>query len=113
MVLLISQTVIVYIQDNLSWVVGFGILTVLMACSIIFFFIGTNLYNYVKPEGSIFSSIVQVFVAAYTKRKLKLPAADEGDQVVGGVLEFYDPPLKGNGLSKLPPTNQFRYTYII
>ncbi|PON67474.1 Proton-dependent oligopeptide transporter [Parasponia andersonii] len=114
-VILITQTIVVYIQDQLSWVVGFGIPTILMACSILFFFIGSRFYNYVKPEGSIFSSIAQVFVAAYKKRHLKLPAADgdngRNDQVVGNgsQLVFYDPPVKGIVLSKLPPTNQFRY----
>ncbi|POO00041.1 Proton-dependent oligopeptide transporter [Trema orientale] len=115
-VLLLSQTIVVYVQDKVSWVIGFGIPAVLMACSIIFFFFGTKLYYYVKPEGSIFSSIAQVFVAAYKKRHLKLPAAaaSEGgddDHVVGGVQQaFYDPPMKGrNGLSKLPRTNQYRF----
>ena len=112
-VILITQTVVVYIQDNFSWVVGFGIPTILMACSIILFFIGKKLYNHVKPEGSIFSSIAQVIVAAYKKRRIKLPAAadDNGDQVVGGVV-FYDPPVKGIVSSKLPRTNEFRYIYI-
>ncbi|PON67477.1 Proton-dependent oligopeptide transporter family [Parasponia andersonii] len=79
-----------------------------MACSIIFFFFGTKLCHYVKPEGSIFSSIAQVFVAAYKKRHLKVPAAAAGeggddDHVVGSVQQvFCDPPVKGgNELSKL------------
>ncbi|KAG8500662.1 hypothetical protein CXB51_002631 [Gossypium anomalum] len=44
-----------------------------------------------------------VFVAAYNKRHLKLPA--EGHEF--GV--FYDPPLKEYVLSKLPLTYQFRF----
>ncbi|KAM6570948.1 hypothetical protein CsatA_015028 [Cannabis sativa] len=107
-VLLITQTVVVYIQDNLSWVIGFGIPTVFMAGSIVFFFVGAPLYNHVKPEGSIFSGIAQVFVAAFKKRRLMIPAPT--DNVDGdGSLLFYDPPLNGNVLSKLPRTNQFRY----
>lgn len=106
-VILITLTVVVYIQDTVSWVIGFGIPTVLMLCSIVLFFIGTNIYVHVKPEGSIFSGIAQVFVAAYTKRKLKLP--DDGALEVDGV--FYDPPLKETVLSKLPLTNNFRLLY--
>lgn len=94
-------------QDTVSWVIGFGIPTVLMLCSIVLFFIGTNIYVHVKPEGSIFSGIAQVFVAAYTKRKLKLP--DDEALEVDGV--FYDPPLKETVLSKLPLTNNFRLLY--
>ncbi|XVF02292.1 hypothetical protein REPUB_Repub04eG0163000 [Reevesia pubescens] len=100
--ILISLTLVVYIQDSVSWVLGFGIPTLLMGCSIVMFLMGTRIYVHVKPQGSIFSSLVQVFVAAYKKRQLKLPA--EGHET--GV--FYDPPLKDNGLSKLPLTNQFR-----
>ncbi|CAI8587800.1 unnamed protein product [Vicia faba] len=102
-VLLITQTVIVYIQDSVSWKFGFGIPTLCMLCSIILFFVGTKIYVHVKPEGSIFSSIAQVFVASFRKRKVKIPS----EKVVDGI--FYDPPLIGSAiLSKLPSTNQFR-----
>ncbi|KAJ1386015.1 Proton-dependent oligopeptide transporter family [Sesbania bispinosa] len=102
-VLLITQTVVVYIQDSVSWKIGFAIPTVCMFCSIIMFFIGTRIYVHVKPEGSIFSSIAQVLVAAYKKRKVKLPIEKQVDGI------FYDPPLTGTVvLSKLPLTNQFR-----
>ncbi|KAJ9187554.1 hypothetical protein P3X46_002996 [Hevea brasiliensis] len=104
-VILITLTVVVYIQDSVGWVLGFGIPTVLMLCSIVLFFIGTRIYVHVKPEGSIFSSFAQVFVAAYRKRGLKLP--DYGVVEVEGV--FYDPPVKETVLSKLPLTNQFRF----
>ncbi|KAH7570169.1 hypothetical protein ACOSQ2_018464 [Xanthoceras sorbifolium] len=106
-VILLTQTVVVYLQDSVSWVIGFGIPTVLMAGSLVLFLLGTKIYVYVKPEGSIFSGIAQVFVAVYKKRHLKLPDED-GDANVNGV--YYDPPLKGTTvLSKLPFTNQFRF----
>ncbi|KAI3467408.1 hypothetical protein Pfo_024071 [Paulownia fortunei] len=102
-VLIIAVTLVVYIQDSVSWVWGFGIPTMLMFCSIVLFFVGMRLYVYVKPEGSVFSGIAQVLVAAYKKRKLKLP---DGDNVDGA---YYDPPLKGTIVKKLPLTNQFRF----
>ncbi|XP_022775554.1 protein NRT1/ PTR FAMILY 2.13-like [Durio zibethinus] len=102
-VILLTLTLVVYIQNSVSWVLGFGIPTLLMGSSIVLFLIGTRIYFHVKPQGSIFSSIVQVVVAAYKKRLLKLP--EEGKEM--GV--FYDPPLKENVLSKLPLTNQFRF----
>ncbi|KAJ6719501.1 OLIGOPEPTIDE TRANSPORTER-RELATED [Salix purpurea] len=91
-VLLITLTAVVYVQDSVSWVLGFGIPTVLMLCSIILFFIGTRIYVHVKPEGSVFSGIAQVFAAAYKKRRLKLPDNCDGEQQVDGI--FYDPPIK-------------------
>ncbi|XP_011006584.1 PREDICTED: protein NRT1/ PTR FAMILY 2.13 [Populus euphratica] len=107
-VLLITLTAVVYVQDSVSWVLGFGIPTVLMLCSIILFFIGTRIYVHVKPEGSVFSGITQVFVSAYKKRRLKLPDNCDGEQVDG---IFYDPPIKDQLtiLSKLPLTNQIRF----
>ncbi|KAJ8547855.1 hypothetical protein K7X08_021091 [Anisodus acutangulus] len=102
-VLIIALTLVVYIQDSVSWVIGFGIPTVLMFLSLILFFIGTKVYVYVKPEGSIFSSIIQVFVATHKKRKLKLPDERESNGV------FYDPPIpEGSIIKKLPLTNKYR-----
>ncbi|XVE92556.1 hypothetical protein REPUB_Repub01dG0107700 [Reevesia pubescens] len=103
LVILLALTLVVYIQDSVSWVLGLGIPTLLMGSSIVLFLVGTRIYVHVKPQGSIFSSLVQVFVAAYRKRQLKLPA--EGQEVE----VFYDPPLKGNALSKLHLTNQLRF----
>ncbi|XWS34938.1 hypothetical protein CRYUN_Cryun21dG0080500 [Craigia yunnanensis] len=102
-VMLLALTLVVYIQDSVSWVLGLGIPTLLMGSSIVLFLMGTRIYVHVKPQGSVFSSIARVFVAAYKKRQLKLP--EEGQEI--GV--FYDPPLKENVLSKLPLTNQFRF----
>ncbi|KAJ0432780.1 putative proton-dependent oligopeptide transporter family, MFS transporter superfamily [Helianthus annuus] len=99
-IMLIAMTLVVYIQDNVSWVLGFGIPTMLMVCSIVLFFVGTRLYIYVKPGGSIFSGIAQTLVAACKKRNL---------QVEKAIL--YDPPITEEGtyqVSKLPLTNKFR-----
>lgn len=98
-VLIIALTLVVYIQDSISWVLGFGVPTILMLFAIVLFFVGTKLYVYVKPESSVFTGMVQVVVATYKKRKLKLP--------VDGV--YYDPPLKGKVVKKLPLTNKFRF----
>lgn len=106
LVLLVTQTVMVYIQDSVSWKLGFGIPVVCMFCSIILFFIGTKVYVHAKIEGSIFSGIFLVLVAAYKKRKVKLPSEDKLDEVL------YDPPLVGTSISsKLPLTHQFRLEY--
>lgn len=102
LVLIIALTVVVYIQDSISWILGFGIPTGLMLASILLFFIGTKLYVYIKPEGSVFSGIAQAFVVAYKKRKLKIPADDHQ-------VTYYDPPLSGTSVfTKLPLTNQYR-----
>lgn len=101
-ILLIALTLIVYIQDSVSWVWGFGIPTALMVCSIVLFFAGTKMYIYVKPEGSIFSGVAQTLVAAFRKRKLK------GENTVTRE-KLYDPSSKGTyKVTKLPLTDRFR-----
>ncbi|KAF5726795.1 hypothetical protein HS088_TW22G00477 [Tripterygium wilfordii] len=100
---LIILTLVVYIQSNVSWVLGFGIPTILMSCSIVIFFAGKRIYVHQKPEGSIFSSIGQVLVAACRKRRIRIPVDGEAGRT------FFDPPLKETILFKLPLTNQFRF----
>lgn len=87
MVLIIALTVVVYTQDSVSWVWGFGIPTMLMLSSIMLYFVGTKIYVYVKPEGSVFSGIAQVVVAAFKKRKVKLP--DSGGVVENGFFMIH------------------------
>ncbi|XP_043707234.1 protein NRT1/ PTR FAMILY 2.13-like [Telopea speciosissima] len=101
-VIMISMTLIVYIQTSISWALGLGLPTAFMGFSIVLFWLGTRLYVYVPPEGSVFSGIGQVFVAAFHKRHLKLPPKEE----VHGLL--YDPPMRGPTISKLPLTHHFR-----
>ncbi|GKV22465.1 hypothetical protein SLEP1_g32335 [Rubroshorea leprosula] len=72
-VLVVAQVVIVYIQDKVSWAIGFGVPTFAMLYAVILFLIGRKIYVLVKPAGTIFSGIAQVFVAAYRKRNLDLP----------------------------------------
>ncbi|GFQ05252.1 protein nrt1/ ptr family 2.11 [Phtheirospermum japonicum] len=70
--MILSLTVIVYVQSNLSWAIGLGIPTFLMLLSCTFFFIGTRIYVKILPEGSPLTSIVQTLVVAFKKRKLGL-----------------------------------------
>ncbi|KAJ3688519.1 hypothetical protein LUZ61_017683 [Rhynchospora tenuis] len=101
----IAYTIIVYIQSEVSWPIGFGVPAGLMAFSIVIFLLGTKLYTYVAPEGSIFTSIAQVLVASILKRNLKLPYPIDVDQQV---KELYDPPIS-TGKFKLRLTKQFRF----
>ncbi|XP_023542266.1 protein NRT1/ PTR FAMILY 2.13-like [Cucurbita pepo subsp. pepo] len=105
-VLVVTLTIVVYIQDSVSWVLGYGIPTALMFCSIVLFFMGTHVYVFIKPEGSVFTGLVQVAVAAYKKRKVELPSLETNHRTA-----FYDPPLEPGSvvLSKLPLTDQFRF----
>ncbi|XP_020226998.1 protein NRT1/ PTR FAMILY 1.2 [Cajanus cajan] len=69
----IAFSVIVYIQENLGWKIGFGVVAVLMFISAVSFILGSPFYAKVKPRRSILASFVQVIVVAVKNRKLSLP----------------------------------------
>ncbi|CAN0885777.1 Protein NRT1/ PTR FAMILY 5.2 [Linum grandiflorum] len=70
---LFSNTFLVYIQDNLSWTVGYALPTVGLAISIAIFLVGTPFYRHRVPAGSPFTKMAQVFVAASRKRNVFIP----------------------------------------
>ncbi|KAJ6670696.1 OLIGOPEPTIDE TRANSPORTER-RELATED [Salix viminalis] len=71
---LIAGSVLVWVQDNVSWGWGFGIPTIAMAIAVVSFFSGTKLFRYQKPGGSPLTRICQVLVASFRKKKAKVPA---------------------------------------
>ncbi|XP_059645672.1 protein NRT1/ PTR FAMILY 2.11-like [Cornus florida] len=98
---MVSVTVVVYIQTNVSWAIGLAIPALFMMVSCVLFFMGTKIYVKVKPEGSPLTSIVQVMVVAVKKKRLKLP-----EQPWLSCFN-YVPPKSIN--SNLPYTSQFRF----
>ncbi|KAF7827557.1 protein NRT1/ PTR FAMILY 8.3-like [Senna tora] len=70
---LVSSSLIVWIQDNAGWGLGFGIPALFMGLSILFFFLGTPLYRFQKPGGSPITRMCQVVVASFRKRNLEAP----------------------------------------
>ncbi|XP_020595090.1 protein NRT1/ PTR FAMILY 2.13-like, partial [Phalaenopsis equestris] len=97
--LFFSMTFLVYIQNSISWPIGFGIPAALMLLAVILFFLGTPLYTHVVPQGSIFSGIAQVFVAAFRKRRLRLSST----------ALLHNPPPRHGLITKLPLTPKFRF----
>ncbi|CAM0884307.1 unnamed protein product [Alopecurus aequalis] len=104
--LVFSLTILVYIQNDISWPIGFGIPTIFMVMAIIVLFMGTRLYVHVPPDGSIFTGIAQVFAASLKKRSLKLPYPQDINQQE---LLLYNPPTTGNRIFRLPLSSQFRF----
>ncbi|CAL5189609.1 unnamed protein product [Lathyrus oleraceus] len=64
---LIAASLLVWIQDNVSWGLGFGIPAVAMAIAVVSFFSGTRLYRNQKPGGSPVTRMCQVIVASIRK----------------------------------------------
>ncbi|KAK7388989.1 hypothetical protein VNO78_23820 [Psophocarpus tetragonolobus] len=100
---MVSLTLIVYVQSNVSWAIGLGIPAALMLISFAVYFMGAKLYVKVKPSGSPITSIVQVLVVSFKKRSLKLPPQHQHPMLS---LFNYVPDKSLN--SKLPYTFQFR-----
>lgn len=71
--LLLGVTVLVYVQDNISWAMADIILTAVMAASILIFCLGRPFYRYRRPTGSPFTPMLQVLIAAINKRHLPYP----------------------------------------
>lgn len=68
-----GATVVVYVQDFVSWGVAFLILTICMALTIIIFYMGMPFYRYRRTEGNPLMQILQVLIAAIRKRNLICP----------------------------------------
>ena len=64
---LFATTVLVYVQDNVGWALGYGLPTLGLAISIIIFLVGTPFYRHKLPTGSPFTKMARVIVASLRK----------------------------------------------
>lgn len=71
---LIALTVLIWVQTRSGMDVGFGVSAAAMAMGLTSLIAGTLVYRNKPPQGSIFTPIAQVFVAAITKRKQVCPS---------------------------------------
>ena len=104
-------TVIVYLQDKVSWGLGFAIPTVLLLVAFAVFLAGTAVYVFVPPEGSIFSSVARVVVASCRKWRLRLPHPHDARRQEE-VLYSYSPDQGNDGprrVCRLPLTLQLSF----
>ncbi|KAG6681688.1 hypothetical protein I3842_13G104400 [Carya illinoinensis] len=90
-----SYTAIVYIEDNLSWRLGFGLSAITNLIGLAFLLLGNRFYINDKIEGSPFTGLVRVIVATIRKRKVQLSSKTE-DYYYGqdGIAEIAIPSKK-------------------
>ncbi|GJN22036.1 hypothetical protein PR202_gb09565 [Eleusine coracana subsp. coracana] len=74
---IISNTVIVYYEDQGEWVMGFWVSAVAAVLALVLFLIGTPNYRHFKPSGNPLTRIAQVFVAAFRKWHTKVPSSGD------------------------------------
>ena len=95
----LALTIIVYVQDQLGWKVGFGVPVILMIISTVIFLAGSSLYVKVKPCKSLFTGFVQVLVVAFKNKKLSLPKSNS------------DQYCHSHDSNLVVPTDNLRYSY--
>ncbi|RCV37704.1 hypothetical protein SETIT_8G084200v2 [Setaria italica] len=71
---LVALTVLVWVQTRSGMDVGFGVSAAAMAVGLVSLVAGVAFYRNKPPQGSIFTPIAKVFVAAVTKRKQVCPS---------------------------------------
>lgn len=64
---LISSTLIVWVQENISWPIGYGIASLSMGLAIVSFIYGTPRYRLQEPQGSPLEGCFQVMIASLWK----------------------------------------------
>eukprot|EP00252_Welwitschia_mirabilis_P005412 TRINITY_DN15892_c0_g1_i3.p1 TRINITY_DN15892_c0_g1~~TRINITY_DN15892_c0_g1_i3.p1 ORF type:complete len:569 (-),score=88.09 TRINITY_DN15892_c0_g1_i3:92-1798(-) len=65
---LLGVTVVVYVEDNVSWTIGFAIPTAVMLLALFIFVAGTPVYRTIIPRGSPLTKILQVFTASFLNK---------------------------------------------
>ncbi|KAL3538479.1 hypothetical protein ACH5RR_001845 [Cinchona calisaya] len=86
----ISSTLIVYIENSVSWALGFGVCLAANVFGLAIFLAGSGFYHHLKPQGSPFVRVARVIVASFRKRKMMLslrsedycPGSDSADKKV-------------------------------
>ncbi|TKY51893.1 NRT1/ PTR FAMILY 5.2 [Spatholobus suberectus] len=71
---LFANSVLVYIQDNVGWTLGYALPTLGLLVSIMIFLAGTPFYRHKVPAGSTFTRMARVIVAALRKSKVPVPS---------------------------------------
>ncbi|PSC75608.1 NRT1 PTR FAMILY -like [Micractinium conductrix] len=90
---LLAVTVIVWVQENVGWAVGFAIPAACMALAVVTFVAGSPLYTHVAPTESPLSRVFKVVWAAW-KAPTGLFTSDPERTASDGLSE---PLLLGNG----------------
>ena len=99
----------IYIQDNVSWAAGFGVLATALAASLAIFLLGVKRYKKQGPFGSPFTSVAQVVAAAACKWRV-----DETGRVWGGDERVIGVHWGGQPKGRtLAHTDQLRFVSII
>ncbi|XP_024375102.1 protein NRT1/ PTR FAMILY 8.1 isoform X3 [Physcomitrium patens] len=100
---LLAGTFLIYIQDNVSWGLGFGASLIAVVIGTMCFLGGTPFYRHNLPGGNPITRITQVIVASVRKWYIKIPISSE----LYEVPEEMESIIQGS--RKIRHTNEFRF----
>lgn len=85
-----AMLIVYYLQDNMGWTIGFGILAIVMGLGLILFLLGRRLYHRQAPSGSPLTHVAQALVAVSIKLQLPSTIDDNGQKLENGwILEGF------------------------
>ena len=95
----VAFLILSYIQENLNWVLGFGLPCIVMVAALLLFLLGTKTYRYSinTNEENPFVRIGKVFVEA-TRNWRTMPSLKTAEEVAGETLPHHG-------------SHQFKYDY--
>ncbi|OMO71175.1 Proton-dependent oligopeptide transporter family [Corchorus capsularis] len=75
--MVLGATVIVYIEENVSWTLGYCLCFAVNVVGLAILLLGRRYYRHVKPQGSPFTRLAHVITATILKRKIPLSSRAE------------------------------------
>jgi solute carrier family 15 (peptide/histidine transporter), member 3/4 len=69
---IVGDTAIVYLQDGVSWVLGFSVCLGTAVASLVMLVLGARYYKMPAPKGSPYTELVRVVVAAVRKARVDI-----------------------------------------
>ncbi|XP_071721924.1 protein NRT1/ PTR FAMILY 1.1-like [Rutidosis leptorrhynchoides] len=73
---IVGGTVVVYVQEQLGWKLGYKISVILLLFAVLSIFVASPLYVKLKARKGMFSELAGVIVVSFKHRNLKLPSED-------------------------------------
>ncbi|KAJ9190568.1 hypothetical protein P3X46_001755 [Hevea brasiliensis] len=100
---------VIYVQDNVGWTQGFGILAGAVAVALIIFLVGIKRYRTQAPVGSPYTAVAQVLIAAARKRRVSETRQGWGICYEDDEKDVADHIESQRRVRTLARTNQFRF----
>ncbi|KAL6626610.1 hypothetical protein ACP70R_030336 [Stipagrostis hirtigluma subsp. patula] len=80
---IVGETAVVYLQDGVSWALGFGVCLAATVASLVVLVLGARYYRMPAPKGSPYTQLARVVVAAVRKARVDVGALGRVQYYVG------------------------------